>query len=273
LDICIFAPMLRKTISATLFIGLLIIISSCSKYQQLMKSSDYEQKYERGVVYYNQGDYYKALQLFDAVLPFFRGTDKAEQLAYYYAYCHYYQGDHILASYYFEKFTKSFPSSKHAEECLYMSAKCKYLDSPVYSLDQTSTYEAINDLQLFLDVYPNSERTGECNELIEQLRHKLEKKEYEIAKLYLKMSNYLAAITTFNNLLKDFPDTDFREDALYGLAKANYYYAANSISAKKKERLQNAVEAYDAFVRAYPDSNYLKQAGVYYKNAKKQFEN
>ncbi len=265
--------MFRKILPATLSAALIITISSCSKYQQLMKSNDYEQKYEMGVVYYNQGNYYKALQLFDAVLPFFRGTEKAEQLAYYYAYCHYYEGDNILASYYFDKFTKSFPNSKYAEECQFMSAKCKYLDSPRYSLDQTNTYEAINDLQLFLDMYPNSERTQECNELIEELRHKLERKEYEIARMYLKMSNYLAAIVTFNNLLKDYPDTDYREDALYSLTKAHYLYAVNSIMTKKKERYQDAVEAYDIFERAYPNSTLLKQADVYYRNAKKQLEN
>jgi outer membrane protein assembly factor BamD len=265
--------MFGKILPATLSAALIITISSCSKYQQLMKSSDYGQKYEMGVVYYNQGNYYKALQLFDAVLPFYRGTEKAEQLAYYYAYCHYYEGYNILASYYFEKFTKSFPNSKYAEECQFMSAKCKYLDSPVYTLDQTNTYEAINDLQLFLDMYPNSERTQECNELIEELRHKLEKKEYEIAMMYLKMSNYLAAIVTYNNLLKDYPDTDYREDALYNLTKAHYLYAVNSIMTKKKERFQDAVEAYDIFERAYPNSTMLKQANIYYKNAKKQLEN
>jgi outer membrane protein assembly factor BamD len=265
--------MLRKTFSAAFITGLLIITGSCSKYQALLKSNDYGQKYDMGVVYYNQGNYYKALQLFDDVLPFYRGTDKAEQLAYYYAYCHYYQGDNVLASYYFEKFTKSFPNSKYAEECQFMSAKCKYLDSPSYSLDQTNTYEAINDLQLFLDLYPNSERVKECNELIDILRRKLEKKEYEIARLYLKMTNYLSAIVTFNNLLKDFPDTDYREDALFSLTKANYLYATNSIVTKKKERFQNTVEAYDAFVRAFPNSTYLKQADTYYKNSLQQLEN
>jgi outer membrane protein assembly factor BamD len=265
--------MFKKIAIPFLFIGLTIFISSCSKYQKLMKSNDYQEKYEMAVIYYNQGDYYKALQLFDAVLPFYRGSDKAEQLSYYYAYCQYYQGDHILASYYFKRFTKNYPTSKYAEECLYMSAYCKYLESPVYSLDQTSTLEAINELQLFMDIFPNSERIAECNKLIDALRGKLAKKEFEIAKMYLKMEDYLAAITTFDNLLNDFPDTAYKEESLFDLAKAHYYYALNSVETKKKERFQNAVEACDALVASYPESGYIKQVTVYYKSAKKQLSN
>jgi outer membrane protein assembly factor BamD len=265
--------MFKKIATPFFFIVLFVVTNSCSKYQKLMKSTDFEEKYEMAVVYYNQGDYYKAMQLFDAVLPFYRGTDKAEQLSYYYAYCHYQQGDHVLASYYFKRFTKNYPSSKYAEECYYMSAYCKYLDSPVYSLDPTSTIEAINELQLFIDVFPNSERITECNRLINELHGKLEKKEFVIAEMYLKMEDYQAAITTFNNLLKDYPDTDYKEKTLFNLTKAYYFYALNSIETKKKERFQNAVVAYDTFVSTFPDSGYLKQASGYYNNAKKQLSN
>jgi outer membrane protein assembly factor BamD len=154
-----------------------------------------------------------------------------------------------------------------------MSAYCKYLESPKYSLDQTSTLEAINELQLFLDIFPNSERISECNKLIDELRGKLAKKEFEIAKMYLKMEEYLAAITTFDNLLKDFPDTAYKEESLFDLAKAHYYYALKSVETKKKERFQSAVEACDALIASYPESGYIKQATVYYKNAKKQLSN
>ncbi|MDD5694598.1 MAG: outer membrane protein assembly factor BamD, partial [Bacteroidales bacterium] len=162
--------MIPKSLKAIFFGCIALIISSCSNYQQLMKSSDYGEKYEMAVVYYNQGDYYRALELFETVLPFYRGSEKAEDLNYYYAYCHYHQRDYELASHYFKRFAKNFPTSKYAEECQFMSARCKYKLSPTYSLDQTNTLDAINELQLFIDLYPKSERIPECNELIDQLR-------------------------------------------------------------------------------------------------------
>jgi outer membrane protein assembly factor BamD len=154
-----------------------------------------------------------------------------------------------------------------------MSAYCKSLNSPRYSLDQTNTVEAINELQLFIDVFPNSERVDDCIEIIKSLRSKLERKAFEIAKLYLKMDYYLAAITSFNNLLKRFPGTKYREQSLFYLTESYYYYALNSIESKQKERFLETVEAYDLFVSVYPESNFVKQADNYYKNSRKFLEN
>lgn len=264
--------MFRKIPKAAFILFLTLFIAACSDYQKLIKSNDYGEKYDMAVLYYNQGDYYRALQLFETVLPFYRGSEKAEDLSYYYAWCHFHQGDYILASYYFKRFTKSFPTSRYAEECQFQSAYCKFLESPVYSLDQTNTLEAINELQLFIDMYPNSERVEECNQLIDNLRGKLERKAFEIASLYLKMENYNAAITAFNNLLKDFPGSSYKEEILYSLAKAHYLYAENSIDEKKEERHQSALEAYDAFVTTYPDSEYIKQVKNFSKNSRRQIK-
>ena len=265
--------MLKIRVYFVAFSFIVIILSSCSNYQKLLKSSNNEEKYEMALLYYNQGDYYRAQEIFEQVMPFFRGTEKAEQMYYYYANCHYEQGDNILASYYFKRFTKNFPNSRYAEECFYMSAYCKSLDSPKYSLDQTNTIEAINELHLFIDIYPNSERVTECSELIGTLKLKLEKKAFEIARLYLKMDNYLAAITSFDNLLKTYPGTNYREQTLYYLTESYYYYAINSIQSKKKERLQETLLVYDLFTTTFPDSKYKKNADNYYQNSRKLLDN
>jgi outer membrane protein assembly factor BamD len=46
--------------------------------------------------------------------------------------------------------------------------------SPIYSLDQTDTYKAIDKLQAFIDTYPNSEYLSEANETV-GLQKKIEK--------------------------------------------------------------------------------------------------
>ena len=46
-------------------------------------------------------------------------------------------------------------------------------------LDQTNTYDALKELQLFINTYPNSSRIPECNDLIDKLRTKLEYKDYQ----------------------------------------------------------------------------------------------
>ncbi len=182
-----------------LIIGFLVL-ASCSKHQKILKSNDNEVKYEAAVDYYENGDYYRALQLFESLMGVYRGSSKAEQMYYYYAYCYYHQEEYLLASYYFKRYAQSFPKAQRAEECMFMSAYCQYLLSPRYSLDQTNTYEAIKELQLFLDLFPGSDRRETCHQLIDELRAKLEKKDFEIAKQYLKTEHYQAAIKALNNL-------------------------------------------------------------------------
>ena len=248
--------MFRNTGYGLLIVLLSVVFSSCSSYNKIQKSQDFKYKYDKALEYYERNDYYKAMTLFDQVIPFYRGKPEAEVIGYKYAYAYFYQKEYIMASYYFNRFSKTYPRNEHAEECAFMAAKCKYLESPDYKLDQTNTYEAINEMQLFINAYPYSERVEQCNELIDELRDKLQKKELEIAKLYLKMDKYKAAVTSFENLLKLYPDTPYREDAMFYTIKAYYYYASKSVKKKRRERYMEAVETYNEFVKLYPDSKH-----------------
>ncbi len=264
--------MKRKSAFFILF-SLLIVLSSCSKYQKLLKSQDNEVKYDKAMQYYENKDYYRAIQLFDQLQAIYRGTDRAERIAFYYAYAYYEQHDYILASYYFKQFARSYPNSKNAEEAAFMSAYCSYVDSPGTSLDQTVTMDAIKDLQLFINQYPSSERVARANELIDELRSKLETKAFDIAMLYYKMMDYKAAIINFENLIKDFPDTRYRETAMYYIAKSYFSYAQKSIDSKKEERFQHTYDAVDNFVTYFPESSYIKELRSIQNNARKELNN
>jgi outer membrane protein assembly factor BamD len=239
---------------------LVLVMVGCSKHQKLVKSTDNEAKYAAAIDYYEKKDYYRALQLFQQLINFYQGTEKAEKMQFYYAYCYYYQKDNVLASYYFKRFVTNYPRSPYAEEAMYMNAYCYYLDSPVSSLDQENTYTAIKELQLFINFYPDSPRVAEANDLIDQLRAKLQRKDLDIAKLYLKMRLYEAAIYSYNNVLKEYPDTDYKEEILYFILKSNFYYAENSILSKQAERYQGTLDAYNELVFQYPETQYLKEA-------------
>lgn len=264
--------MFRKAVIYFVISILATFLFSCSNYQKIQKSQDFGYKYEKALEYYDRQDYDKALNLFDQVLAFYRGAPEAEEIAYRYAYGYYNQKQYILASYYFDRFAKTFPRSERAEECMFMTAYCKYLDSPNFKLDQTSTREAISQLQLFINAYPMSERVEECNALIDELWEKLQKKELEIAKLYLKMDRYEAAVSSFETLLEDYPDTKFREDALFYTIKSYYYYASKSVRSKRVERYQEATDTYNMFIAQYPESKYNKEVNYMYNKAVKEIE-
>lgn len=255
-------------------IGFCFFLFSCSEYNKLLKSTDYNKKYEAAIKYYDNKEYTKSLALLEELVSVYRGTNKAEKIMYYYAYATYSTNDFLLAGYHFNNFVKTFPASDKTEECSFMYAYCYYLESPRYTLDQTDTKNAIKELQFFINKYPESKRKEECNELITKLRAKLELKYYEISKQYYFLDDYKAAIVSFENVLKDFPDSKFREEVMYLIVKTNYIYASKSLESKKAERLKSTVDAYNKFVSYYPEnSKYNKEAEGYFLSAKKQLEN
>lgn len=265
-----FCTMIRKLLPLLL---MSVIFASCSKYQKLLKSTDNEKKYDMAIQYFEDKDYYKAIQLFEQLQPYYRGTDKAEKIAFYNAYAYYEQKDYILASYYFKQFASGYPNSKNAEEAEFMSAYCNYLDSPPISLDQTTTRDAINTLQLFTNKYPQSTRVARANALIDELRFKLETKAIQIADLYFKLDDHKAAIINYQNIVKDYPDSKYREKALFHIAKASYTYAQRSFAHKQRERFQQTADALDNFIANYPESTYKEEAIELREDTRKQLEN
>lgn len=242
-----------------LFLLIPAVFAACSPYNRVMKGSDMDAKMDFAVKLYNKGDYFKALPLLEELITVYRGTQKAEKTYYYYAYTNYQLGDYTTAAFDFENFSKTFPTSQFAEECAYMHAYCFYQDSPEFSLDQTNTLKAINELQLFADRYPTSQRIPECNRLIDQLRGKLETKSFEQARLYFNMEDYKASVTALRILLNDFPATTFREDALFLIVKSEFQLAENSIEDKKAERYNETLGFYGEFTAAFPESKFRKE--------------
>jgi outer membrane protein assembly factor BamD len=254
-------------------IASMLITTSCSNYQRLLKSTDYKQKYEAGIKYYEEEEFYKAKTLFEELIPILRGTDKAEKIYYYYAYCHYNLGDHVLAGYYFNKFSFTFPNSIHLEEAQYMSAYCQYLNSPGPELDQKYTYMALNEFQLFINKYPESSYKEKCNEYMDKLRQKLETKAYISSKLYYNLGDYKAAVVVLNSTLNEFPDSDYREELMFLAVKSNYKLAENSINKKKKERYQGTVDSCYEFIDEFSNSKKLKEAQRYFDESVEKLNN
>jgi outer membrane protein assembly factor BamD len=257
--------------SGLLTFVLLISFSSCSNYQKVLKSNDYAKKYEVALQLYNKKDYQKAYPLLEELVSVKRGTKEAEDIYYYYCYCNYYLDDLISASYHFAQFAKTYPASEKAEEAAYMNAYCYYLGSPVYSLDQSNSYRAIEELQIFINKYPNSSRIAECNELIDKLRAKLEVKSFEKGMLYFKMSDYKAAIVSLNNTLKDFPMTEYRETILFTIVKSNFLLAQNSYENKKAERYKATIDAYNIFIDKFANGKYAKEANSIVEKAREKY--
>ncbi len=258
---------MRKDYLISLLLALLII--SCSRYEKLLKSSDYNLKYKKAFEYYNKGEFVRASSLFDQIAAVFRGSNKADSVYFYQAMSYFHQNDFILAGHYFESFAKTYGNSSFAEDANYYKAYCFYKNSPRPSLDQANTTQAIQAFQLFIIKYPGSQRIAECREIITELREKLVEKSFMSAKLYFDLEDYKASLVALNTSLNEFPDSKFREDIMFLILKSSYLLAYNSVEKKKKERYQASLDEYYSFVAEFPESKYRKEADKMFENSSK----
>ena len=235
-----------------------LVSTSCSDYQKLLNGDATSEKYKQAEVYFNNGEYRKANRLLEQIIPKYRGKPQAQRIIFFFAESYFQTKSYLLAAYQFENFIKSYPKSDRVQEASFKAAKSYYLQSPRFSLDQEDTYTAIEKLQVFLNLYPNSEYAVEANQMIAELQEKLEQKDFEIAKQYFTIRDYKAAIKANENFVSSFPGTKFREESLYTRFIASYEIAINSIDSKKKERLEELIQQYNTIVRYYPESLFLE---------------
>lgn len=244
---------LFRTFLPVLFFAL-FAIGGCSEYQKVLKSSDSDYKFKKAKEYFEDEKYAKAYPLFDELLTLYRGSTQAEEVYYYLALTHFHLKEYILSAYHFKNFVKTFPKSKYAEEAMFLTGYSYYKESPNFSLEQSFTFKAINQLQLFVNTYRNSPRLEECNQLIMELRQKLEKKAYTNAKQYYTIGHYQSASIALANMVADFPDTKYREEVMYLIVKSRYELARFSIESKQLQRYIETRTAAEQFEEAFPAS-------------------
>jgi len=258
--------MLKKCLHSFLLLAFsLFLHMGCKDFNKIVKSTDYEFKYKKAVEYYNAGEYARAGTLFQELIGIYRGTSKADEIYYYYAKSMMGQKDYLMAGQYFRTLIKEYPVSKYVEEAQFMAGYCEYLQSPKVRLDQEVTRNAIDALQLYVNLYPFSERVDEANRLIDEMRDKLVEKSFLSAKMYFDFENYKAASVALENSLKEYPDTKYREELMYMLLKSKYLLGINSIEEKKEQRLSDALDEYFNFVDEYPESKYRREVDKYYQ--------
>lgn len=248
----------------SLLVLLLLVLASCSEYQTLYKSSDYEYKYEAAKQFYTQGDYMKCYTILNEVVSYLKGSDKGEDAAYMIGMAFLRDGDYDNATASFRQYYLFYPRGTYAELCRFYSGKAQYLNVPEFELDQTSTYTAISELQVFIEYYPDSPYRAEAESMVFELQDHLARKEYGSAKLYYDLgtylgNNYLSCIVTAQNALKEYPYTKYREDLSILVVRAMYAQSRESHFSVQGDRFRQTLDECYAFKNEFDQSQYLEE--------------
>ena len=273
--------MCKRSHSILSVLSALLLLTACSEYTNVLKTGDYEYRYEAAKALYVEGHYRQAAEIFSMLLAPLKGTVYGEECLYMLGETNLRAKDYEAAAMYFKKYYQAYPKGHYMELARYYTGYALYMQTPDLRLDQSSTMEAINEFQNFIDYCPGTSLMPQAQEIIYALQDKLVEKEYLSAKLYYDLgdyflnclqggSNYEACVVTAQNAIKDYPYSPRKEDFAILILRAKFHMAESSVENKKYERYSDTVDEYYGFVNEYPQSKFLKEAKNIFDKSEKE---
>jgi outer membrane protein assembly factor BamD len=236
-----------------------IKVEKSRSFSKIYKSTDNEMRYKAAEQFYADKKYSLAIQLYEDLFPYIKGTERYEDMYFKSANAYYFLKDYLNAENFYKSFVETFPNSKRAEDCNYLRAFCYYKQSPKFELDQTPTVKSMALMQAFINMHPTSIRVKEANEIIDKCREKLEQKEFKAAQLYYDLGFYKSAAISFENILENFIDSKSADEYKYLMIKSYLKYADLSFEEKQEERYLKVQNECTDFIERFADSKHYKE--------------
>ncbi|MCC6846213.1 MAG: outer membrane protein assembly factor BamD [Bacteroidetes bacterium] len=187
----------------------------CSSSQRKI-TPDAASIFKQGMAALDDEDYPEAQRLFDVIRLQFPATPYADDAQYYLGESHYRKGEYILAAFNFGMIRRNYPNSDFVKMSVYKTAMCYYELSPPFDRDQDYTRKAIAGFSEFQAIFPTDSLADAAGAKITGLRGKLAHRDFNAAENYRKMTYNRAAISYYEMVIDDYPDTEFCEPAYLG---------------------------------------------------------
>ena len=250
----------------TTVIGASLALTSCGEYQKILKSGTIDEKLAYAQKAFDEKRYVQASTLLSDIVTVLKGTQKAKDALYLLGLSYYENKDYPNASVCFKQYYARYPNGKYTELARFYCGYGYYLDSPDPQLDQSDTMHAIDELQGFLDYFPQSERVTIAQNAIFELQDKLTLKELQSAQLYynlgnfMNQNNYESAIVVAKNAIKTYPYSKYKEELEMLILKSRYQEARESVDERKADRYRTVLDEYYSFINNYPDGPNREEA-------------
>lgn len=267
------ANLLFSERSLRLLTGALLILAltGCGSSSRLNYDTPQE-AFEKGKEYFDQENYSRAIDYLQGAFDFGRTHQWAADAQIYLARAYRGNKDFLLAANEYTRFTQIYRSDDRVPDADYELALTYFDRSPEFDKDQTDTERAITQFRLFSSRYREHPLVLEAQHRIRELREKLARKQFEIARLYERRGMFEAAALSFDSVFDNYYDSIWADDALYGAMRMYLAYSEQSITARQVERLEMAIESYDRLIQIFPDSPIVRDAETLYLRINQQLE-
>ena len=205
--------MMRKKIT---FILIVVFLVCCGK-KNVHVEEDLSPRFDKAMEYFDRGKYPRAKDEFDYIIMTDPGSKIANESQYYMAEALFQMEEYSDASISFDRYVRFSPDFTKIEKSRYRICECAILSSNAYQREQSQTHRALEQLQMFIEDFPESDLIRDAEIGILELRIKLAQKDFEVGRMYLKLEEYESALIYFRSVLNNYYDTSFADDARIGI--------------------------------------------------------
>ena len=237
------------------------LLHSCSAKKDeksLIKEINQEQElitvYKEALENLEKNDTFFAANKFLEAELLFPQSDWAPRAALMAAYSFYLQDYYSKSIYHLERFIDTYPKNKNLDYAYYLLAMCYYENIEDEKRDLRPLIKSKDLFKLVIDRFPESNFAIDAEYKINFINDILASKEIYIGRHYIKKEKWIAALNRFKNIIVDYEDTIYVEEAIHRIVEIYY-----------KLGLENESKKYASIL------GYNYRSGEWYKETYKLF--
>jgi outer membrane protein assembly factor BamD len=186
---------------------------------------------------YNDENYLEAQQQFDLIKLQYPASQYSDDAQFYLAETNYQRKEYIYAAYNYGTLRRTYPQSQYCKRALFNTGLCFYELAPPYDRDQDYIVKTIQSFSEFQTIYGGDSLNARAGEIIDEMRERLARREYEIAQLYRNLYSPLSSVIYYDIVIDNFPDTKYYELAFVGKIEC-------LVEMKKNEQAASVIQSY-----------------------------
>ena len=156
----------------------------------------------------------------------------------------------LLGANEFREFLTFYPTHPRADYAQLQIARSFIEQMLAPERDQSATKDAIKEIEIFLQRFPNSPLMSEARQLERQARDRLSEASYRVGFFYFRLKYYPGAIDRFKEVLSTDPGYTNRDAVYFHLAESLY----------RTNQKAEALPYYERLTREFEKSEYLAES-------------
>ena len=248
---------------------LIVLLISCSKNEKvsIVKEKNIEtqmiEAFEEGYSELEDGDVLFAAKKFNEAELLYPQSVWAPKAALMAAYAYYSQDYYFDAEYELKRFIKVYPNQKNISYAHYLLAMVYYEKIVDEKKDLEPLILAEEKFKFIVKNYPDTDFALDSSYKLDLIQDYLASKEMYIGIHYMKKKKWIASINRFKNVVNNYEETSFIDEALHRLVELYYRLGLIEESQKYASLLGYNYESSEWYTKTYK---------IYNKNYKSKLE-